>query len=222
MKAIFKFSFFLLITIVILSCQRDEEEPVPIIQACEYDDSIEELKAWHYFKQGTWWVYRDENSGEIDTIQVYNGGDGFSQNNWPYFFWDSSSSFEEYNYKYYFNESFSRNCDETHDCMCHKVERTKTRPGQFIGTDWCFSYPNIPEIYITNGWYGRSTLVEILPSYEISDFSFDEVIRWKSDEHPSENYQAVEFYIAKNIGIIRRILPERNQDWALIDYYIQP
>ncbi len=221
MKAIFKFSFFLLITIVILSCQRDEEEPVPIIQACEYDDSIEELKAWHYFKQGTWWVYRDENSGDVDTIGVYHSGDGVSENNWPFFYWYAQSSATDFEYRYRFSESYSRNCNDTHDCMCHKVDRSTITSNDFIGSDWCFSYPNVPGIYITNGWYGRSTLVEIFPLYEISNFGFDEVIHWKSDEHPSENYQVVEFYIAKNIGIIRRILPEQNRDWVLIDYYIQ-
>ena len=220
MKAIYKFSFFLLITILTLSCQREAEDPVPIIQACEYDDSIEELKAWHYFKQGTWWVYRDVNSVDLDTIRVYNSGTGISQDNWPYFFWDSSSSFEEYNFKYYFHESFSRNCNESQDCMCHKVERTKTRPGHFIGSDWCFLFPNLPDLVIGH-WPNTSTKLFIQDSLALGDLYFEDVIEWKSNGHPSENYEPVEFYLAKNIGIIRRVLPEQNRDWVLIDYFIQ-
>jgi len=222
MKAIFKFSFFLLITIVILSCQRDEEEPVPIIQACEYDDSIEELKAWHYFKQGTWWVYRDENSGEIDTISVYTSSEGVNPENWAVFFWFAQSSATDFEYRYRFNESYSRNCNETHDCMCHKVDRSTITSNDFIGSDWCFLFPNVLDLYIVHGWTERTTLVESLKSFEVEQYVFNDVVHWISNGHPSENYQPVEFYLAKNIGIIRRVLPEQNRDWVLIDYYIQP
>jgi hypothetical protein len=67
-----------LISILVLSgCCRDKRHDIPGKQ-CEprpdehYFYGLNEGKDYMYFKKGTWWIYKNVNTGLIDTLTVYD------------------------------------------------------------------------------------------------------------------------------------------------------
>lgn len=54
---------FLTIAFYISSCK----DPDPV-----YNQVRQELKDWGAFKEGTWWVYKEENLKIRDSIFIYN------------------------------------------------------------------------------------------------------------------------------------------------------
>lgn len=66
------------ISILALSgCCKDKRNDIPGKQCDPRPNEIShfwlgEAKDYMYFKPGTWWVYKNTNTGMIDTIQVYS------------------------------------------------------------------------------------------------------------------------------------------------------
>ncbi|MEN9347324.1 MAG: hypothetical protein RLZZ77_835, partial [Bacteroidota bacterium] len=48
-----RFYVYLLFLVTVLSCR--EEEPQPPAPECEMDNSIDAMKRWYFFKEGSTW-----------------------------------------------------------------------------------------------------------------------------------------------------------------------
>ncbi len=74
-KQLFVILFFL-VSLILNACCDDQRNDIPGKQ-CElvpdeyYFYSLGESKDYMYFKEGTWWVYKNTVTNEIDTISVY-------------------------------------------------------------------------------------------------------------------------------------------------------
>ena len=67
---------------------------------------------------------------------------------------------------------------------------------------------------------GGINTLQILDSCQIGALQFDETAVFKADESPSENYTTTYYYIAKNIGIVRKEIPSQSEVWNLVNYHI--
>ena len=87
--------FLLLLTTCKHKCEKDPDaKGCP--DCCE-DQSLEGMKDYFYFKTGTWWVYQEQNSGALDTVEVYYDEAG-TFGGYDDFQWKATSSFFEYNF----------------------------------------------------------------------------------------------------------------------------
>lgn len=207
--------YIILATVLCLTlatCKHEPpEEPEPI---CQYDSSIEDMKKWYYFKEGTQWIYQEETTGELDTATVFNSNDG---DTWFDFYVLHSKG--DWIVNYYFDTSWSIYCLTSKESNCHKVFRSRGKPGNYVGEGGIFVYPNIVGNYtFSNG--GACTILDILDDTLLNSTLFHEVILWDIPNDDSEDNDHSTYLIAKNIGVIKRSLQSLNENWSLIDYEI--
>lgn len=195
-------------------CKHDSpEEPAPI---CHYDSSVDEMKKWYYFKTGTWWVYEEQSTGELDTITVYYDWEGTNGDGTVGFEWYATSSWDGYDQFYTFNDSYSIHCLSSEECTCNKLERARGQAGDFVGAGQIFLYPLIEGNYTgSNG--GLCTLDTLHSSYEINTLTYMNVAEWDIPIDGSEDEVHTQYWIGENFGIVRKKNLSMNSDWILID-----
>ena len=212
------------ICLMLTMCKHDPPpEPPPI---CQYDSSIEEMKKWYYFKTGTWWVYEEQTTGALDTVTVYFD-QSFGEGMVGSFEWIANSSFDGYNYHYFFSSSNTIYCLNQPECDCHKVSRSKGMPGEFVGESTPYLWPIIlgnynnivgyPNGQITAGITSvmATNLTQIINSETIFGIaSFNVTTDQSIAGWPSE------YRLAQNIGVVQRQHPHTNEVWVLINYYV--
>jgi hypothetical protein len=196
-------------------CKHDvPPDPPPI---CAYDSSVEEMKKWYYFKTGTWWVYQEQSTGALDTVTVYHHWDGINTGGFEGFEWSATSSFDGYSQYYTFNTSFSIHCLSTEECTCHKIERARSQPGDFIGADKIFLYPLIEGNYTACDGGGWCTLDSLFNIYQIDKKTFLNVAVWNIPNDDTEDEMHSRYWIGENVGIVRRQILDSGADWILIE-----
>lgn len=183
------------------------------------------MKQWVLFKPGTYWIYEEENTGYIDTVTVTEYFDGLSSGGFAAFGCVMHSSFDGYNYDYWFNNSYSRSCDWSEECMCHKVFCSKSKPGDFVGDDRAFIFPLKEGNYLGLSWgggdygYVTTTIYPILIiTTDLQEYS--NCAEFTIDNAVQHGWTKVRLYLKANIGIVRKDLTEMNEKWNLIDYVI--
>ena len=206
-------------------CKKDpQKEPAA---ACQYDSSVEGMKEWCYFKTGTWWVYREQTTGELDTITVYSAWSGTYPSGNVGFETLCNSSYDGFNYIYRFNSSFSVNCLTEQECTCHKLSRVKTMPGTYVGEEELFLFPVIQGNYnnivgYPNGQIlgGTSTATDVGLSMDINGNTIEGVTRWNVTTDQSEGGWPSVYFFARSIGIVGMEFPHEEEIWRLLEYHI--
>jgi hypothetical protein len=221
MRRIFLVAFLSLLAIALVTCRKPDPDPEPPA-VCQYDSSVEEMKKWYYFKTGTWWVYQEQTTGALDTITVYYDWEGFNPSGTQGFETWCTSSYDGYNQYYSFNDSYSIHCLTSEECLCHKVERARGRPGEFVGAGWLFLYPLIEgnfsyQISSDGTQYGQTISTQVLDSLVFNGKQYGSVVIWDVDLDGSEGDVPAIYSIAQNVGIIRYEYPESNETWVMLE-----
>lgn len=182
-----------------------------------------------YFKPGTWWAYRDSVSGDLDTIYVTEARRGFDSSYFksyggrkPVYEWftytEFSTSFPFKNV-YTLHTSFS-NCD---NMPCHKIIRSKSEPGKAYGEGIYFFY-KIQVGFSSFASYSATTerinIVDFIDTFTHNNNVYYGVAIINITKDKSEDNSATNFYHAKNVGVIRREIINKNQVWQLIAHNI--
>lgn len=219
-----KFALHLLLTIgicfVLANCRHEPPpEPTPL---CQYDSSIEEMKKWYYFEEGTQWIYQELTTGELDTATVYDSNEGDAW--FDYYVIHSKGNWIV---NYYFDTSWSIYCLTSKQCTCHKIFRSRYRPGEVVGEGGIFVYPNIVGNYnnivgFPNGQLtsGTTTLTNIDMQFVIGSDTIEEVIRWDVTSDQSISGWPANYQIGKHLGILKMEFPHTNEEWNLLEYQI--
>jgi hypothetical protein len=198
-----------------MSTCKEEECP----ETCAEDESIAELHDWFFYDEGSYWIYEEENSGALDTVTVYDAWRGADPDGEEGFIWHSYSSYFDYDFTYIFHDSFSRSC-AIGNCQCKRVERSKSRPGDFVGADYIFHSPVFVGNWGTLDDGAVVTVTDRLDSLTLNNHIFTNVFRHHATEDDSEGDQEVVYFIGRHFGIIKKELIDENQVWNLIDYEI--
>jgi hypothetical protein len=228
MSTIRQIILFVLSLALALSLVKCKHEPPPEVpKVCQYDSSVEEMKKWYYFKTGTWWVYQEQTTGDLDTITVYYDWEGTNSSGTVGFEWTATSSWDGYDQYYIFNDSYSIHCITAETCTCHKVKRARGLPGNFVGEAQIFLYPLIEENYTNligfpNGQItgGTSTITDTNLNYVFENEIIQNVVRWEVTTDQSIGGWPSVYLIAKDIGIVQRTHPHTNELWELINYQV--
>ncbi len=177
------------------------------------------MKDWMYFKTGSYWIYEEEMTGAIDTITVWEDWEGVAQDVNDAFYSYTLSSFDGYFYRYTYNSSFSIHCLSTPECDCEKVERSKSRPGDFVGAEKNLIFPVILGNYSYPST-GITSVSEIIDGYEVVSGDTASVAVFDVEEDSSEAGQNTVYYLSKGIGIVRRELEGDGLIWNLTEYNV--
>jgi hypothetical protein len=210
---------FFLFFALLLSCKKPQpHEP----QESICDDSLENMKDWYFFKTGSWWIYREENTGMVDTVTVYSYSESA---NHVYMF--THHTHDGYDIRYRYNSSWDRECYPLTNCTCKQINKSRTRPGDFVGDCFPFLYPiyegNTNGIY---GWvddgehWGHSVVHLQNQSFIIEEDTIGTPVRWDVDTDISMNGQPAVYYFIKNIGMVQMEYPDSSQVWKLYQWQV--
>ena len=211
---------FILLIFVIGACKKDTtpSNSTP----CTNCQSVNEAKDYFGFKVGTWWVYEEATSHERDSVYVT---ESTIDSTGYYFNVTLYSPLQNYYYHYwptYYGNISGCSLNGFILKKCLFINRSKTKPGNFIGESNCFF------IKYNNGDYSSEFNINF-PNNKIiidsiyDDFnSFGKTVKVHELSTLVENNQPTNHYYSKNIGITRKEFIDSNQVWNLVNYHIEP
>lgn len=183
---------------------------------------VSDVKNWLYFQPGTYWIYEEATSGDIDS--VYVTGDTYDDGNSESAFFRCETYSSYYNYYFNYLSDNSSTCTNTFwgEKKCIIVRRNKTKPGDFVGETVTFFFrPKTGDYGYTWNNTGSITSVENnLDSLELGNQIYYSVPILMETFNITEESQPTRFYFSENIGIIKKELLDSNQVWNLIRYNI--
>ena len=213
-------TIFVLFVIGICSC-TDDEPLEPCTPPCQLDQSFEYLLEWSYFQVGSWWKYEEQNSGAIDSVYVWSNG-GINYEAEAFELW-TYSSYNDYDWVYLHYGSSDIGGSNESPCQLRRLNRAAINPPWFVREGYIGNFPTIENDFSSDGNSFSQGIVrtEVYhDSYTLGDLEFGETVEFSAESCPSENYNDSHFTISKNVGIIKRYIPELNEEWNLIEYNV--
>lgn len=224
-KTIFLFSFITLLTF--MQCRKDEKEIIPFCEEFpEQCVDMERIKDHYYFKTGSWWIYQEVTSHQLDSQWVSSDWESDCK-----FDITIKSSLDDYDrHRWTHLLTSAKNCGLVEKRKLAYIERSKGKAGDFIGTSFIgIFYPIIGNTL--NNWGGGGYPSEtytsqlwinnIYSEYTILNKTFVNIIEMKDQYNMVENSQPTTHYYAQGVGLIKKELIDSNQVWVLIDYNVE-
>ena len=174
-----------------LSCKKNKDYPVP-----------EEMKQYFVFQKGSYWIYKNDSTGEIDSTYVNIQSSFIDENGYP-------GKNREVNLVYY-TSKFLLEYQLVYACLdaCGLSISTKidTLTADQIRLVDLIAYvdswqPNTNFTLNGCGAFGIYTYNR-LPNKTINNKTYQNIIYSKNTSSDSSSFYR-EFYFAKNIGIIQ-------------------
>lgn len=204
-------------------CKKKQPEPEIGFKAPVNAD----LYAYAYFKPGTYWVYQDSISGILDSVYVtfankgtYTNGDaevaqGYYRGTFSWFSCDAISSYDHYKYQNWMDQSYEVNGSApTVNRERYIMPGSGNKNGKTI---------NIAIISLGNSLGVSSDYVTYQNYYNVFSVksqNFSATQKWTNYGSNCDDDQNTNYYITKNIGIVRREQIDSNRTWNLIRYHI--
>lgn len=217
-----KIAYFIIISLCLTSCEKYKKQPEPVY--CFPDEP--DLYAYAYFKPGSYWVYQDSISGIIDSVYLtyanngtYTNGDeevkkGYYRGTFNWFKCYAKSSYDHYEYMNWMDQSYQVNGGTPRVFR----ERLKSSgSGYEIGTSIYLGFIDIGKSYY---YYDVITYENYYNSYNNSIDTFYFTQKWFHKKSTIDDHQDTYYYIAKNIGIVRKEQLDSNRTWNLVRYNI--
>ncbi len=203
------------------SCKPEENTPreYPIPQ---------EVLNYFYFKQGSYWVYENDKTGEKDTFVVQQASraweDGPKSERYEGATSVQYNKKEQATYTYQVFTQGSAGCiKEGSKWPCYSLNCSKVFPGNVLGDSKSFFYP------FKKGYGGQAdyssqkstiTMANYFDSLIVSGTTHRKVMVANITNSLVANRKEVNFYWAENVGIVRKENLTDNQTWNLIYYQI--
>ncbi len=204
------FVFLISSLFLFYGCLKDKYEPPATDTGKQYG----ELRDYIYFKVGTYWIYEDSR-GNMDSMYVTDSDEG-TQNGVKYLTTIVHSSFDTYDYYVTYNSSFN-----SQNPIREKAFLAKGKPGDYVGQTILFEFPPIigNHLYHNNG--NIITVINYFVDFNLDSLNFKSVIEMNETVDITNPYkQPTNYFIGKNIGVIREELLDSNNVWKLKRYSI--
>ena len=228
----------LTLLILLFTQCKDKEEPIPqycidfpltCIDCAETPElcvDMEKIKDHYYFKTGSWWVYQEVNSHQLDTQWVSE--DWVNDCNFDL---TIKSSLDDYRrHRWTHLRALSKNCGMSPRGNIASIERSKGKGGDFIGTSYMgIFYPIVGDStlnfggggYPSESYFSRLRVKNVYTNYNILNAQYTNVIEISDDYNMVEHSQPTTHFYAEHVGLIRKELIDSNQVWLLIDYNVE-
>ena len=208
--------------VIFVQCRKD-----PKIPFCEeFPDQCVEIttvKDHFYFDVGTYWVYKEENSGKLDSQWV---SQSYTEPNVSWFNIQVRSSLDDYT-RYIETLLLAHAIDSglvRKDKRSILILRAKGKAGDLVGESYLAPFYYLVGDSVGN-WGGTSSvsylwIENIYDEFNLMDNEYKNVIGIKETHNISEHSQPTLHFYAEEVGLIRRELLDSNQVWNLIRYHI--
>ena len=227
MNSIFKLSILIIITLLNINCSKTppSQENTPTI-ICDSLNTIripKDMKARFYFKGGTYWIYKNINTGETDSMWVYLQENLINQVNPKWYTKGLNKCYESFSYliqnknfygdKYYTSIGITIHPQDSLNRTDELFEISETSPLNNFRGDF--------RVHIRGNTYQTQTAAEVL--FEDSIITVDNI---KYKDILNLNYPSVtndiysNMYYAKNIGLVKFVRSQDNSTWELIRYNV--
>ncbi len=211
----------------IIQCSKTPPIKNPTDISCDSTNTVlipEDMKARFYFKQGTYWIYKNIDNGEIDSMWVWKGDNIISNVNSKWYTKGLNKCYESFscfiqntNYnvnKYYSTIGISIHPQDELNRKDELFEITETSPINNFRGDFRIAIRGIK--------YETQTDAEILFEDSIitnSKILYKNILNLK---YPLTNTNDIysNMYYAKNIGLVKFVRSNDNSTWELIRYKI--
>lgn len=101
------------------------------------------------------------------------------------------------------------------------VERIRTKPGDYVGETYLMTNRFIDgEFAVLYTGTGITYFKDYYDSLNCQNLSFYKVVKFFDSANASEYGSQTNFFIAKNIGIVRKEILNNSKIWNLIRYHI--
>ncbi len=221
-----KLAYLLLISICLAACQKcKKNKPKPELG---YSAPINhDLYAYAYFKPGTYWVYQDSISGILDSVYItyansgtYTNGDaevaqGYYRGTFNWFKCDAISSYDHYKYQNWMDQSYEVNGSSP---TVNREKYVTSGSGSNFGMTIHTSAISVGKtLYVSLDYVVYQNYYNL---FAVKNQTFAATQKWFNYNSNIDNDQNTYYYIAKNIGIVRREQLDSNRTWNLIRYNI--
>lgn len=203
--------------ILVLSACKDDSSGKPYFEG----PLTQELKDYTYFRNGTYWVYEDSATGDLDSFYVYDSQNFFTDYldnsgeplaKLEVFQYFTKSSYDGNTYYYLTDLINNRYSDHPKVTILRVVEKG--------GNHTQNHFVHYPLEVGREYQYGSSLMrLEARPDKVNFKNTFHNVLVYHDLANNTEGGETT-FYIAKNMGIIRKEIKKTNRVWNLIRYKI--
>ncbi|MBW7845603.1 MAG: hypothetical protein H3C45_08175 [Bacteroidia bacterium] len=221
---------FFLITLSALhlqSCKQpyDYVPPTPVVH-CDSNNTVlipEDMKARFYFKEGTYWIYKNINTGETDSMWVWLSQNKIEPTNPKISQKGLNKCYEWFSFqtrnKLYINEYYSNISSGSRPKDGNNLNDEHIYIKEFSPLN---NYRGDFRIEIKGSTYETQTDAEILFEDSIlteENLIYKNILNLK---YPSTNTNDIysDMYYAKNIGLVKFVRSNDNSTWELIRYKI--
>jgi hypothetical protein len=197
-------------------CKKDK----PVSSPPTPDITPQEVYDYGFFRPGTYWVYKDSVSGSIDSVYVIYGikgadtvdlGQGDGMKAYEKYEVKMHSTFENYDYYIWYNATWSGKNPRR-----DKLFFTKSRPGDYVGEIILCEIPAIPGHVLYGCGNGIVLTKEVYQSFLMDTTSYNNVVRISETLDCVQGGQSSNYYLAQNIGIIRKEYIDSNSVWKML------
>lgn len=204
-----------IIILIFIGCKKDNEVKTYYVP--------QDIKNYAYFKTGTWWVYEEELTNKRDCVLIVSNNGGYDE-------FDGKSGPPKGIFEY-FNctaHSYLNGYDYTDDCNPtwtkdgrSIVFRGKSKPGDYVGsTILLFNKFIIGSRMYPYTQTGEVTLTAGTDSLLLKGEYYHKVHIFNDSKNSTEEDSPTNFFVARNIGIIRKEIMLVNENWNLVSYHI--
>jgi hypothetical protein len=204
---------FYLLALTLAGCKKKEvQDP--------YQNHMlaQETFDYGYFKVGTYWIYQDSITAAEDCVYVFYNRtqiDTIPENNqykydpglYNWFELDAHSTYYNQDYNYWSNSSWST---EINNYMNIINRVTKI---QFETILWTNKFEPGKQAHPSTS-YGVVTFINEMLSYA----GYQRVVLFNDSKNQTENDSETNFFISRNIGIVRKEILDSNKVWNLVRY----
>jgi hypothetical protein len=210
------------------------------ITACTEEDNMDPLtplfvpiivKDYAYFQEGSWWVYKNISNGKEDSVYTYNSTREIYSNrgqdireSYEKLSVNTHSYYNNCNYSYFFDSG--RAMYDGDPLSLVEVDRFKWKVISERRYSILLAYSMKKKSFEKSaqpfqyGYGHLSSIEELKGNILVNGKIYSNVIKVNDTINASENDQRTNFFIAKNVGIIKRELLDSNQTWVLDRYHV--
>ncbi|MBC7861932.1 MAG: hypothetical protein IAF38_03100 [Bacteroidia bacterium] len=221
-SATFIFFSFSLLFLFFYSCKKDD--PNSNVKNWGTVYAPQDIKDLSYFKPGTYWIYKDSLSGQIDSVYVTDIAEGMEEvtadmnkgytGNFEHFTIMMKSSLDTFNYFNYFHGYYIIYGNY------YPVFRYKSSAAAGIGKTILLTRSFQAGATFTNDNTGQTICKGFFPSVICGDSTYQNVLKMKDTKNITENNDSTYYYHVASKGIVKKQLLGQNKNWVLVRYNI--
>ena len=199
---------FFIFFIVAYSCK--EKERTPAIYNID-----QELKDWMFFDTSTWWLYKNVQTGELDSQYVTKSEIFYVESEnikgQPYYKDQGAKILTNTNTTFLLTPSY-----------CHKEKNTNSE-GSYT---YLIFKPNNKPLTIGErrrscSGKGYTEMTAIDNNFTLDNLYYNTKITVFDNKDCTEDKDSVQYQIFKGVGIINKKNITKNEEWQLIKYHIK-